>query len=92
MLVKQMTDAQVNYQPEMLDKIFTADHIEISLLGKFDTREKVFGFYKFDPQLRRFCRRYRQIKLCDDERRKPASAAQILRGDSLPEGKKRVEN
>lgn len=45
-LVKQMTDAQTNYQPGALDKIFTADYIEISPIGEFDTREKVLGFYK----------------------------------------------
>ena len=45
-LVKQMTDAQMNYQPEKLDKIFTADYIEISPAGEFDPREKVLTFYK----------------------------------------------
>jgi ketosteroid isomerase-like protein len=45
-LVKQMTDAQMSYQPEALDKIFAADYIEISPVGEFDPREKVLGFYK----------------------------------------------
>ena len=45
-LVKQMTDAQQNYDAGTLDKIFTADYIEISPVGEFDTREKVLGFYK----------------------------------------------
>ena len=45
-LVKEMTDAQRNYQPEALDKIFTSDYIEISPIGEFDPREKVLGFYK----------------------------------------------
>lgn len=49
-LVKQMTDAQMNYQPDALDKIFTADYIEISPVGEFDPREKVLGFYK--PELK----------------------------------------
>ncbi len=49
-LVKQMTDAQTNFQPDTLDKIFTADYIEISPVGEFDTREKVLGFYK--PELK----------------------------------------
>jgi uncharacterized protein (TIGR02246 family) len=49
-LVKQMTDAQSNYDPVALDKIFTADFIEISPVGEFDTREKVLGFYK--PELK----------------------------------------
>ena len=45
-LVRQMTDAQMSYQPEALDKIFSADYIEISPIGEFDPREKVLGFYK----------------------------------------------
>ena len=49
-LVKRMTDAQINYQPDALDKIYTADFIEISPVGEFDPREKVLGFYK--PELK----------------------------------------
>lgn len=49
-LVKQMTDAQKSFQPEILDKIFAADYIEISPVGEFDPREKVLGFYK--PELK----------------------------------------
>ena len=49
-LIKQMTDAQTNFQPAALDKILTADYIEISPLGEFDTRDKVLGFYK--PELK----------------------------------------
>ncbi|HEX8368870.1 MAG TPA: nuclear transport factor 2 family protein [Pyrinomonadaceae bacterium] len=45
-LVKQMTDAQMSYQPAALDKIFASDYIEISPVGEFDPREKVLGFYK----------------------------------------------
>ena len=45
-LVKQMTDAQSNYDSGALDKILTADYIEISPVGEFDPREKVLGFYK----------------------------------------------
>ena len=45
-LVKQMADAQRNYDAEALDKIFAADYIEISPVGEFDPREKVLGFYK----------------------------------------------
>lgn len=44
-LVKQMTDAQIAYDSAALDKIFTADYIEISPVGEFDPREKVLGFY-----------------------------------------------
>lgn len=47
-LVKKFTDAQQNYQPEVLDKILTADYIEISPVGEFDPREKVLGFYKLE--------------------------------------------
>ncbi len=50
-LVKQMTDAQINHQPDALDKIFTADYIEISPVGEFDPREKVLGFYKPEMKL-----------------------------------------
>lgn len=49
-LVKQFTDAQQNYQPDVLDEILTADYIEISPVGEFDPREKVLGFYK--PELK----------------------------------------
>lgn len=49
-LVKQMTDAQTAYDAAALDKIFTADYIEISPVGEFDPREKVLGFYK--PELK----------------------------------------
>ena len=49
-LIKQMTDAKTAFQPEVLDKILTADYIEISPLGEFDLREKVLGFYK--PELK----------------------------------------
>lgn len=49
-LIKQMTDAQTNFQPATLDKILTADYIEISPLGEFDTRDKVLKFYK--PELK----------------------------------------
>lgn len=49
-LVKQMTEAQQNYRAEILDKILTADYIEISPAGEFDPREKVLGFYK--PELK----------------------------------------
>lgn len=45
-LVKQMIDAQIRYDANALDKIFTADYIEISPVGEFDSREKVLGFYK----------------------------------------------
>jgi ketosteroid isomerase-like protein len=49
-LVKQFTEAQANYKPDVLDKLLTADYIEISPAGEFDPREKVLGFYK--PELK----------------------------------------
>jgi ketosteroid isomerase-like protein len=49
-LVKQMTGAQQNYDAGALDKMLTADYIEISPAGEFDAREKVLGFYK--PELK----------------------------------------
>lgn len=44
-LVKSMTDAQIAYDAKTLDRILTADYIEISPQGEFDPREKVIGFY-----------------------------------------------
>lgn len=49
-LIRQLTAAQTAYQPDALDKILTADYIEISPAGEFDPREKVLGFYK--PELK----------------------------------------
>lgn len=49
-LVRELTTAQQNYQAAALDKILTADYIEISPAGEFDPREKVLGFYK--PELK----------------------------------------
>ena len=49
-LVKQFTEAQASYDAAALDKILTADYIEISPAGEFDPREKVLGFYK--PELK----------------------------------------
>ena len=45
-LLKQMTDAQAAFDAPALDRIFTADYIEISPAGEFDPRDKVLGFYK----------------------------------------------
>ena len=43
--VRQLIDAQIAYDAKVLDKLFTADYIEISPLGEFDPRDKVMGFY-----------------------------------------------
>ena len=40
-----MTTAQSAYDPTALDKLFTADFIEISPIGEFDPRAKVLSFY-----------------------------------------------
>lgn len=45
-LVGKLTAAQTGFDAAALDKIFTADYIEISPAGEFDSREKVLGFYK----------------------------------------------
>ena len=50
LLVKQITAAQATYDVAALDKLLTADYVEISPVGEFDTREKVLGFYK--PELK----------------------------------------
>lgn len=47
-LIKQITEAQQNFDAVSMDKILTADYIEISPAGEFDPREKVLGFYKPD--------------------------------------------
>ena len=49
-LVTQMADAQTAFDAGSLDRILTADYIEISPVGEFDPREKVLGFYK--PELK----------------------------------------
>lgn len=49
-LIKQMVDAQAAFDVSGLEKLTTADYIEISPLGEFDPREKMLGFYK--PELK----------------------------------------
>lgn len=44
-LIKQMTDAQIAFDPATLDKILAPDYIEISPTGDPDSREKVLSFY-----------------------------------------------
>ena len=45
-LVKKMGEAQVNYDPATLEKIYASDYVEISPIGEYDPREKAIGFYK----------------------------------------------
>lgn len=44
-LIRELTNAQINYDAPTLDSIFTPDYIEISPKGEFDPRDKVLGFY-----------------------------------------------
>lgn len=43
--VDAMTAAQSAYDAAALDKLFTADYIEVSPVGEFDPRAKVLTFY-----------------------------------------------
>jgi ketosteroid isomerase-like protein len=45
-LVKQMVNAQTNFDTAALEKVYAADFIEISPVGEVDPREKTIGFYK----------------------------------------------
>ncbi len=47
-IVKKAVEAQENYEPTTLDKIYASDYIEISPKGEIDFREKAIGFYKID--------------------------------------------
>ena len=43
--IDAMTTAQSAYDADALEKLFTADFIEISPIGEFDPRAKVLSFY-----------------------------------------------
>lgn len=45
---KKAVEAQENYDPATLEKIYASDYIEISPKGEIDVREKAIGFYKVD--------------------------------------------
>lgn len=47
-VIKKAAEAQENYDPITLDKIYASDYIEISPKGEIDEREKAIGFYKVD--------------------------------------------
>jgi uncharacterized protein (TIGR02246 family) len=49
-LITRLVTAQVSYDSAALDKIFTADYIEISPVGEFDPRAKVLRFYTPEEQ------------------------------------------
>jgi uncharacterized protein (TIGR02246 family) len=44
-LVRQLAEAQKNYDAAKLDEILAPDYIEISPAGEVDSRAKVIGFY-----------------------------------------------
>ena len=44
-LVRQLAEAQKNYDAAKLDEILAPDYIEISPAGEVDSRAKVLGFY-----------------------------------------------
>ncbi len=47
-VIKKAVEAQENYDPITLDKLYASDYIEISPKGEIDEREKAIGFYKVD--------------------------------------------
>ncbi|HMS42026.1 MAG TPA: nuclear transport factor 2 family protein [Pyrinomonadaceae bacterium] len=47
-IIKKAAEAQENYDPMTLDKLYASDYIEISPKGEIDEREKAIGFYKVD--------------------------------------------
>src|SRR5687767_1793877 len=47
-VARKAVEAQENYDPATLDKIYTSDYIEISPKGEIDLREKAIGFYRVD--------------------------------------------
>jgi ketosteroid isomerase-like protein len=48
--VRQVLDAQISYDAQKLDSLYTADYIEISPVGEFDPRHKVLSFYAADKK------------------------------------------
>jgi uncharacterized protein (TIGR02246 family) len=44
-LVRQLAEAQKNYDARKLDEILAPDYVEISPAGEVDPRAKVLGFY-----------------------------------------------
>lgn len=45
-VAKKAVEAQENYDPATLGKVYASDYIEISPKGEIDVREKAIGFYK----------------------------------------------
>lgn len=44
-VVQQLADAQRNFDQPALERLLTADYVEVSPLGEVDERAKVIGFY-----------------------------------------------
>ena len=44
-LLRQLAEAQKNYDAAKLDEMLAPDYVEISPAGEVDSREKVLGFY-----------------------------------------------
>lgn len=47
-VAKKAAQAQENYDPATLEKVYASDYIEISPKGEIDERAKAIGFYKVE--------------------------------------------
>ena len=49
-VVQQLADAQRTFDQAALDRLLTADYVEVSPVGDVDERAKVIGFYSADAR------------------------------------------
>ncbi len=49
-VVQQLADAQRQFDQAALDRLLTADYVEVSPVGDVDDRAKVIGFYSADAK------------------------------------------
>ena len=49
-VVQQLADAQRTFDQAALDRLLTADYVEVSPVGDVDERTKVIGFYSADAK------------------------------------------
>ena len=49
-VVQQLADAQRTFDQAALDRLLTADYVEVSPVGDVDERAKVIGFYSADAK------------------------------------------
>ena len=49
-VVQQLADAQRTFDQATLDRLLTADYVEVSPVGDVDERAKVIGFYSADAK------------------------------------------